>query len=85
MEDKLLRFRHIAQQTIEELDLANQNLEQNLATYNKNKETSLHFAARNGQLLGYQSMIKTAKDKNPKNIHGWTPLHYAAKNGYFSG
>ena len=61
MEDKLLRFRHIAQETIEQLDLANQNLLENEEINNKKKETALHFAARNGQLLGYQSMMKIAR------------------------
>jgi hypothetical protein len=61
MEDKLLRFRHIAQETIEQLDLANRNLLENEERNRKMKETALHFAARNGQLLGYQSMVKIAR------------------------
>ena len=63
MDEKLLRFRHIAQQTIEQLDQANQNLLQDEEINIEKKETALHFAARNGHFLGYQSMIKTAKDK----------------------
>ena len=61
MEDKLLRFRHIAQETIEQLDLANRNLLENEEINNKKKETTLHFAARNGQFHGYQSMMKIAR------------------------
>ena len=38
-------------------------------------------AARQGKLDICRLFIQYAEDKNPADVHGWTPLHGAASNG----
>ena len=47
----------------------------------KNGDTPLHTAARNGNLDITQLIIETIEDKNPKNNNGETPLHTASFDG----
>ena len=47
----------------------------------KDGNTPLHTAARNGNLDVTQLIIETIEDKNPKNNHGETPLHKASFDG----
>ncbi|MEU4651719.1 ankyrin repeat domain-containing protein [Nocardia fluminea] len=40
--------------------------------------TALHYAARDGDLDAITHLVKT-EDVNLPDIHGWTPLHFAAQ------
>ena len=44
----------------------------------------LQWAATNGHLNIYQSIVEEVPDKNPKNEEGWTPLHKAAWKNHYS-
>ena len=46
--------------------------------------TSLHSAARCGDLPLCKLLIKNSNHKNYTDKNGWTPLHYAAINGHFA-
>ena len=46
--------------------------------------TSLHSAARCGDLPLCKLLIENSKHKNSTDKNGWTPLHYAAINGHFA-
>ena len=39
---------------------------------------ALHFSAHFGNVGVFQFLIENSDDKNPRNIYGSTPLHYAA-------
>ena len=43
--------------------------------------TPLHSAASFGHLKIVEAISEKILDKNPRDIHGLTPLHYAAANG----
>ena len=45
--------------------------------------TSLHSAARCGDLQLCKLLIKNSNHRNYTDKNGWTPLHYAAINGHF--
>ncbi|MBQ7607068.1 MAG: ankyrin repeat domain-containing protein, partial [Desulfovibrionaceae bacterium] len=51
-------------------------------TKNKDKDTPLHWAARNGYTEVAKLLIDKGADVNAKNEDGHTPLHWAARNGY---
>ena len=46
--------------------------------------SSLHSAARCGDLQLCKLLIENSKHKNYADKNGWTPLHYAAINGHFA-
>ena len=50
----------------------------------KNGETPLHKAAKEGNLLECKLIMDNVEDKNPKDDFGWTPLHLAAWEGHLS-
>ena len=56
MDEKLLRFRHIAQQTIEQLDQANQNLLQD-EEINNEKGTFKYYVSKQGWWMGYAKCL----------------------------
>lgn len=43
--------------------------------------TPLHYAARDGDLDAIAHLL-TSDDVNAADIHGWTPLHFAAQNAH---
>ena len=55
----------------------------NILTYHKGLTPS-HVAAGTGKLELLKSIEKITGDENPKDGEGWTPLHYAAQNGYLN-
>jgi ankyrin repeat protein len=45
-------------------------------------DNELLEAARNGDLIKVQTALKNGVNPNAKDDEGWTPLHYAAFEGY---
>ena len=43
------------------------------------ENTALHYSAEFGNVGVFQFLIENSDDKNPRNIDGITPLHYAAR------
>ncbi|WP_341812568.1 ankyrin repeat domain-containing protein [Wolbachia endosymbiont (group A) of Conops quadrifasciatus] len=58
--------------------LDGRNTERKSPTY-----TSLHDAAKDGDLEAVKHFIHEGANVNEANRDGWTPLHYAAWKGYF--
>jgi ankyrin repeat protein len=47
---------------------------------NKNNQTALYLAAKNGYTYCAEELIKAKENVNGQDNYGYTPLHYAAKN-----
>ena len=69
----------------------NEDLKYYVNPSNKDKQTPLHYAARNGQWPICQLIIEhnvdnsnNPNDNNPADNHGLTPIHLAAKNGHLT-
>ena len=43
------------------------------------ENTALHYSAYHGNVGVFQFLFENSDDKNPRNINGVTPLHYAAR------
>ncbi|CDZ78148.1 ankyrin repeat protein [Legionella massiliensis] len=55
-----------------------------LASTTANKDTALHYAVRNGELLTTTVLIEHGSNINARGFMGATPLHIAADGGFTS-
>lgn len=51
----------------------------------KNHETGLHLAARNGRVDCMRTLLSHGAECNARNSDGWTPLHWCCANGRTEG